>query len=407
MMRSGSEALVRVTRWGAARPFASDVLFAALIGALTILGFLSAEPQGSERAPDMIGVLLIATMTAGLVERRRRPIPSLLVVIAATVVFWVADYATNFDAFSLLAIYAATAHGGPDRARVWSVVGAVVAGLTVIALAGVLSPGEDLPAAAVLGIAAIHLTAAVAGEIVYERRQRVDALQLRATRAEAERESLAREAVLEERARIARDLHDIVAHGVSVMVVQAAAAQRVVESQPKQAAQALDDIQVTGRQALSDMRRMLGLLRDVERGIDLAPQPSISDVDEIVERCNDAGVRTELIVEGAPPADSAAGAEMTSYRIVQEALTNVIKHAGRPVKAVVKITHQTDSIRVEVTDDGSGATTADVEQTTGHGLVGMRERVELYGGRFRAGPRPGGGFRISATIPIDAMKVAS
>ena len=405
-MRSGSESIAHVSRWASSRPFAIDVTLATVVGGFGMLGYYSADVLSSQRPQDLAGAAIIVGQTIGFSFRRRRPMPAFLFVIACTIVFWVADYPTNFDAFSLLAVYAATAHGGDDRRRVWTITGAVVALLTTIALLGVIIPDEDLPAAAVIGIAALHLTAAVAGEIVHERRQRLDALEQRAERAEAERELLAREAVLEERARIARDLHDIVAHGMSVMVVQAGAAQRVVATQPERAAQSLEHIQATGREALAEMRRLLGVLRNDGESVELSPQPSIDDLGRIVQHCVDAGIPTELSVSGQTSA-SAPGAEMTGYRIVQEALTNVIKHAGRPTRAAVNVAYESDRMRIEVVDDGTGASVTELERTTGHGLVGMRERVDLYGGSFHAGPRPGGGFRVAATIPIDAVRRAS
>ena len=171
----------------------------------------------------------------------------------STTTFWIADYVSDFEMFSLLAVYAATAHGGVDRVRVWRVVGFVVAALSAIAVLGVLTPSEDLPAAAVIGLAALYLTAAITGEIVHDRRERVAELEQRALRAETERGLLARQAVLDERARIARDLHDVVAHGMSVMVVQAAAAERIVSSDPDGAARALGHIQTRGaRRAVGD-----------------------------------------------------------------------------------------------------------------------------------------------------------
>ena len=287
------------------------------------------------------------------------------------------------------------------RDRVWRIVGSVVIGVSVIAVAGVLSPSEDLPAAAVVGIAALHITAAIAGEIVYERRKRVRELEHRAVRAEAERELLARQAVLDERARIARDLHDVVAHGMSVMVVQAGAAERLVRSNPDDAAEALGHIQQAGREALSDMRRMLDVLRSESNGDRvLAPQPTMDDLAQVVQHCNDSGIPTELIVDGERSTRS-AGQEMAAYRIVQEALTNVIKHAGRSARAVVRVQYRPEHIHIEVTDDGAGTTEGELATTAGHGLVGMRERVDRYDGTLRFGPRPGGGCRVAATVPFD------
>ena len=241
---------------------------------------------------------------------------------------------------------------------------------------------------------------AALGELVHQRRVRETELESRAQRAESERELLARQAVLDERARIARDMHDIVAHGMSVMVVQAGAAERLLDTQPERARQALVNIQGTGREALTEMRRMLGLLRDRPGDQRLAPQPTLADIEQLVQQCVDSGVPTELRIDGER-SESAATVELTGYRVVQEALTNVIRHAGSDAKAAVRITYGPGQMRIEVTDDGAGATSASLERATGHGLVGMRERVELYHGTLHAGPRPGGGFRVAATIPLD------
>lgn len=394
-----------LTRWAAARPFAADVMFAALVGLLTLFGFLSATVEGSERSADVFGVVIIVGQTVSFVFRRRAALLSASGVVLFTVIFWVADYATSFDAISVLALYAATAHGGSDRTRVWRVVGAIVAVMTGIAVAGVIVDSEDLPAAAVVGIAALHLTAAIVGEVVFDRRLRVSELEQRAIRAEAEHNLLARQAVLDERAHIARDLHDVVAHGMSVMVVQAGAAERIVATDPEGAAKALGHIQQAGREALAEMRRMLDVLRDEQpRNSELAPQPTLDDLQQVVRHCTDSGITTELNVDGEPPIRS-AGQEMAAYRIVQEALTNTIKHAGGPANAMARVQYQPEHIAVEVLDDGRGTTVAHLERATGHGFVGMQERVDLYGGTLTYGPRPGGGFRVAATVPFDRAPV--
>ena len=390
----------RVRRWFVEHPFPTDVAFAVLIGAFTVLGLFSADVSGSEQGPDVIAIAIIVGQTVSFAFRRRAPLASLAGVTAFTVAFWIADYATRFDTVSILAVYAATAHGGPDRRQVWRVVGGVVATMTVIAIVGVLSPSEDLPTAAVFGIAAIHVTAAVAGEVVYDRRRRLAALERRAVRAEAERELLARQAVMDERARIARDLHDVVAHGMSVMVVQAGAAQRVVETDPQAAAAALEHIQDAGREALAQMRQMLEVLRDEHGEVaSLTPQPNLDDLRSLARQCTESGLPTELDVAGTPP-PGVLGEQMAAYRVVQEALTNSIKHAGRGARAAVRMRYEPELISVEVFDDGVGTTDAELARATGHGFVGMRERVDLYGGKLHYGPRPGGGFRVAARIPV-------
>jgi signal transduction histidine kinase len=405
-MKSANRTLSSVTRWSNTNVFGADVLFALLIGSISMIGFFTADANGSMRQQNLWGVAVIVGQTIALSTRRVAPLRSLAAVLVFTVVFWMSDFPTNFDAFSLLAVYAATAHGGHDRRRVWRAVGGSVVLLTTIAVLGVVVPSDELPAAAVIGIAALHLTAAIAGQIVYDRRQRLAALEIRAARAETERELATRKAVLDERSRIARELHDVVAHGVSVMVVQAGAAQRLVNSQPELASEALEQIQATGREALIEMRRMLGVLRDEQHDVELAPQPTMDDLDHVVRHCVDAGIPTELIVEGERPPRS-VGAEMTGYRIVQEALTNVIKHAGKPARAAVKVTYAPKAIRIEVTDDGKGTTIGDLRAHVGHGIIGMRERAELFEGTLQAGPRPGGGFRVAATIPLDGTNEAT
>ena len=401
-MRTATGSLAVVTHWARVHPRAVDAAFALVVGTISLAGYMTAEATGSQQQRDLIGVALIGGQTVALMTRRTAPLRSLLAIAALTVTFWVSDYATDFDAFSILALYAATAHGSENRRLVWRTVAAAVVLLTTIAILGVLTPSDDLPAAAIVGIATIHISAAIAGEIVYDRRRRLAELEQRAVRAEAEREMMARQAVLDERSRIARDMHDVVAHGMSVMVVQADAAQRTVATRPDLAIEALEHIQVTGREALTEMRRMLGVLRDEHHDVDLNPQPTMGDLEHVVRHCIDSGVPTELIVDGERP-ERAVGAEMTGYRVAQEALTNVIKHAGRPVRAAVRVTYAPEQIRIEVTDDGEGSTTSELRSSLGHGIIGMRERVDLFHGSLQAGPRPGGGFRVSATIPLDAV----
>lgn len=379
---------------------AVDVAFALLLGIGSTIGYLTAAREASQREQDVGGLVLIALLTALTASRRRHAVGVMVLTVPVELTFWVLDYPTNFDVFPVVTLYAATAHGKQPRGRVWMWVTGAIAAYTLVALLGVLAPEEDLPPSVLVSIVVLFGTAAVVGELVHQRRERLLALEERARRAEAERELLARQAVLDERARIARDLHDVVAHAMSVMVVQAGAAERLVEHSPDRARQALANIQDAGREALADMRRMLGVLREEGRPVELAPHPSMDDVRQIVQRCVESGVPTELHVEGVRP-PRAVGPEMTGFRLVQEALTNVIKHGGRSVRAVVRITYRDGVMKVEVTDDGAGSSTAELERTTGHGLVGMRERVELYGGTLHVGPRPGGGFRVAATIPLD------
>jgi signal transduction histidine kinase len=213
--------------------------------------------------------------------------------------------------------------------------------------------------------------------------------------AERERDLAAREAVVEERARIARELHDAIAHNVSMMVVQAGAERRVLPADEGATREVLETIEQIGRGALTEMRRLVGMLRTDEAG-PLAPQPGLADLDRLVAQVRDAGLPVDLHVEG-DRRELPVGVELSAYRIVQEALTNALKHAG-DAHASVFVQYRPDSLVIEVVDDGAGAV-ADLP-AGGHGLAGMRERVALYGGRFDAGRRDAGGFAVRVLLPI-------
>jgi signal transduction histidine kinase len=219
----------------------------------------------------------------------------------------------------------------------------------------------------------------------------------RAERAERERETAARVAVAEERARIARELHDVVAHSVSVMVLQTGAVRRLLDEHQTREREALGAVERTGREALAEMRRLLGVLRAPDEQAELAPQPGLSELPALVARTEAAGLPVALRVEGEPSA-LPLGIDLSAYRIVQEALTNTLKHAG-PAHAEVAIRYERDSIDIEIADDGRRAPT---DNGGGHGLVGMRERATLYGGELTAEAREGGGFVVHARLPVPA-----
>ena len=217
----------------------------------------------------------------------------------------------------------------------------------------------------------------------------------RAQFAERERDMAAREAVLEERARIARELHDVIAHHVSMIVLQAGAERRTLGDTSGQTRETLETIERTGRGALTEMRRLLGMLRGDENE-PLAPQPRLDDVSNLVEQLRDAGLPVELHIDGERR-ELAAGIELSAYRIIQEALTNALKHGG-DARASVHMHYSANALELEIIDDGTG--TASRPSQSGHGLVGMRERVALYGGRLDAGSRPSGGFVVRVRLPI-------
>lgn len=237
------------------------------------------------------------------------------------------------------------------------------------------------------------------GMLVRVRRDYVASLQERAHQLEREREAQAQIAVAEERSRIAREIHDIVSHSLSVVVVMSEGAASKVETDPERARSAILGVRDTGRNALAEMRRMLGVLRNDEPGSH-APQPGVGELEQLVQESTKAGLPVTLIVEGEP-VPIPVGVDLAVYRIVQEALTNVRKHAGAAVQNVeVRFHYGSTELEVRVADDGQGFRGEADGRPVGHGLVGMRERVATYGGTLRAGMRPSGGFEVTAVLPI-------
>jgi signal transduction histidine kinase len=233
--------------------------------------------------------------------------------------------------------------------------------------------------------------------VVRDRQLRAESLAAQAELLERQRELLAHEAVAEERARIARELHDLAAHNVSVMVVQAGAERHALPEDQASTREALSSIEQSGRQALAEARRLLGMLRRNGEQEDLAPQPSLDQIDFLVEQIERAGLPVKLDIQGEP-VPLPAGVDLCAYRVVQEGLTNALKHAG-PAQAEVLLRYTAVGLDVEVRDDGSGVPDPNGDGA-GHGLIGMRERVALYGGQIQAGPRDGRGFEISVHIPL-------
>jgi signal transduction histidine kinase len=215
-------------------------------------------------------------------------------------------------------------------------------------------------------------------------------------RADRLRAEEARDAVAEERARIARELHDVVGHAVSVMTVQASGVRRLLKPDQEREREALEVVERTGREALAEMRRLVGVLRRPEEAPALAPQPSLQHLERLIQQAHEAGLPVEVKVEGRQE-ELPAGVDLTAYRLVQEGLTNAIKHAGA-TRAEVVVRYGTDAVELVVTDNGRGSSDGKAE-SGGHGLVGMRERVAVYGGELEAGPGPNGGYTLHARLP--------
>ncbi len=237
------------------------------------------------------------------------------------------------------------------------------------------------------------------GSTVRNRRLYSEQLEARADALEKERDEGSKRAVAEERLRIAQELHDVVAHSMGVIAVQAGVGAHVIESDPAEAKKSLEAISQTSRSALTEIRRLLGVLRE-DAGASYAPAPGLAELDRLVRDVGAAGLDVEVRHDGERT-ELPAGIDFTAYRIVQEALTNVLKHAGR-ARASVVVGYEGNALRLEIVDDGRGVNGETVPG--GHGLLGMRERVGVYGGTFEAGPRTGGGFRVAARLPYGATE---
>jgi len=392
-------------QWFRDHPRTWDALLATALGLVSLVGLLTidvATVTESNRDADPFGVALVVAVWAAVAFRRRWPEQVAWGVALLTIPYWVLDYVdTGASAAVLVALYTVAAH--VDRPRSLHIGAVIVLALVSVMVVGVLAEQEDLPAIAVVGNSIVFATAWTVGDSVRNRQAYLAEVEARAEQAEREGELAAVRAVQDERARIARELHDVVAHSVSVMVVQAAAGRRVLDRDPAGTAESLEVIERTGRTALEELRRLLGVLRGDDDAAATEPQPTAADVADLVARWREAGLDVDLRTDGDCP-HLPAGVGLTVYRVVQEALTNVMKHAG-PARVEVVLRYGTDDVRIDVLDDGRGPSDRGGLPSAGHGLVGMRERVELFGGELSVGHRPGGGFRVHATIPLAASPV--
>jgi signal transduction histidine kinase len=341
------------------------------------------------------GVLVFGVAGAALYWRRRAPLVVLGVALAAWVAMFASDYTHGWA--TIIALYSA----GRYAASVWwGSAGAGVASV-VVAVDGLRGP-DPWWQVTIFG----SLFMFGAWYIGRRLRQR----QERAAQLVRERAAEARRVVIEERTRIARELHDVVAHRVSLMTVQAGGAKAVADEDPAAALQAMGAVEEAGREALDELRHLLGVLRPASGDADdLGPQPGLAELPRLVEQIRRAGVDVVLTTRGLP-SGLPARLDLFAYRIVQEALTNVLKHAGPGTRAEVRLRGERDEVVIEVLDDGRGTTVVPGPETAqngagGHGIVGMRERALLLGGRIEAGTRPEGGYRVVAHLPIESDPV--
>jgi signal transduction histidine kinase len=379
--------------WSLARHYWFDALVLAGMGVWLADAVVYQDRPDGPHGPLWFDVLAILVFTMPLLARRRYPLGALLAVgVAIAAGSFVDGKLVAHPFVSFLFGLAICVLFGMRPARLQSVAGlAFTIGVAVI----VTSNDPKGKTGDFISDVIAFSVAWIIGFSVGGKFREVDEARERAARAEQEREERARLAVADERARIARELHDVVGHSVSVMTVQASAVRRTLDPDQEKERDALLVVEQTGREALAEMRRVVGVLRRPEEAPALAPQPSLEHLDRLVESAREAGLPVELRVEGKP-VQLAAGLDLTAYRLVQEGLTNALKHA-RAQQAEVVVRYADGQVELTVSDDGRGGGDGD---KGGHGLVGIRERISVYGGELDAGPRPEGGYRLSAKLPI-------
>ncbi|MFF4955254.1 sensor histidine kinase [Streptomyces chattanoogensis] len=376
--------------------------------AVLLFGFSCLWIAAALRGPQLIaGAVFAVGLSLVVALRRKAPEKMLLLTAAIGVGQLVFRVQAGVPDIAMFAIVYTVASGPVRWASRCALAGALVGpALSVWRFSDMPS---DQPAWEGMFFTALltvpFVLAWVLGDSIRTRRAYWAQLEEKAARLEKERETQSRIAVAAERARIARELHDVVAHNVSVMVVQADGAAYVLDAAPDQAKQALETISGTGRQALAEMRRLLGVLRTGEQpeSGEYVPQPGVEQLADLIDQVRGAGLPVDFRIEGEPrPLPSSV--ELTAYRIVQEALTNTRKHGGPDAGATVRLAYRDNNLDLLVEDDGRGAQQELYEEGgadgLGHGLIGMRERVGMVGGSLHAGPRTGGGFRISAVLPL-------
>jgi len=373
-----------------------DTLVATLL-LLIDLTILVARAEPSAARAWYFAIPLNVAMVAPVAFRRRFPLATAYVILAVAMPHSALELGLGSASASCVALYTLVVYVGRRQAALY-----VMAQVAATALQLGLGWAADGWTALVF-IGLVFALCWVLGEFVGARRAYQAELEARLHLLETERDQAGRIAVAEERGRIARELHDVVAHAVSVIVVQADGASYALRSNPDMAERAVQTISETGRAALTELRRLLQVLRDEEVGGEpRIPQPTAESIVELAKRVQAAGVPVELTVEGSL-AGLPTGVSLGVYRIVQESLTNTLKHAGRGARAEVRLRRTENLVDVEIVDDGAGKARALVPAPAlpgGNGVIGMRERAHLFGGVLQVGPRPGGGWRVHASFPV-------
>lgn len=379
-------------------PRSSDALLAIVVFVLEVIGILSqAVNESGDFSISMLGdvpsatYVLLAASSIALLWRKARPLVVLLATLVASLVWDVMNLDGGPSLAIFVSLYGVGRYTTDNRTGLLAVAGAMV----IVVADDLLIEGEPF---SVIGLSlGLVLAAWYVGRRARGRREYLALIEERARFLERERAAEAQRAVNEERTRIARELHDLVAHKVSMITVQAGAAQTVAHSDPRRALRAMEAVEEAGREALDELRQILGVLRSGEKEEGLVPIHGLADIPGLVTEMRDAGIDLTLSREGVPDAVPSR-VDLAAYRIVQEALTNVLKHGGPSPTAAVLLAADDRVLTIEVTDHGSGKS---MLPGSGQGLVGMRERATLLRGTFEAGPQPGGGFKVLACLPLE------
>ena len=395
-MQAATTPFARASQWFRdLDPWMLDAVLGTVFTVLSLVGVL-ANDDGRDglHGPDVLGVALALGCSLPFYFRRYAPLASVLVSTGSVVLLFTLDYPAQVQSqLMIVAAYSLGSHADGAKRAIGFV--ALEAGVVTVAAVGT----SDADTANILFAGALYAAAYFFGSAMRNRRLFMEQLEARDALLARERDEDTQRAIADERLRIAQELHDVVAHSMGVIAVQAGVGAHVIDDDPVEAKRSLEAISTTSRGTLAEIRRLLGALRSADDA-GYEPAPGLAEVDGLVKDLAAAGLEVTLRVDGTR-GDLPPGVDLTAFRIVQEALTNVLKHAG-PARACVTIGYEPGALRLEIADDGRGVDGRPSEG--GHGLIGMRERVAVYAGSLDAGPAAGGGFRVLARLPYGSVE---
>ena len=386
----------------------TDAILVSVLAVLAVLNLLS-NWQTGQQVSFHLAVFLTLMLILPLILRRYFPLAVLMFMTVVEIYYrFLLIPEPRYTAYALLFAVASAAAFGSKQWRAWVISFVILIEIIAILLLGLLPQSGWLKGTLLAQVLQLLLNLFLfgvawwIGEVFRSLGEREADLRERTIQLKNERDENAQRAILDERVRIARELHDVVAHHISVMGIQAGAARKVLNKQPDKATEALAEIESSSRQAISELHRLLGFLRSKNDVEGVSPQPSLKQLDELVKEMQNSGLPVEVKISGKqqPIPESV---DLSAYRIIQEALTNVLKHAGF-AKATVTIKYLIDMLELNIVDNGKGGSADDEKQLGGRGIVGMKERAYLHGGELDTGYLPGGGFFVKAKLPFSARR---